>query len=441
MHIRSGITASTALLTAACLIALGCSDRGGEPPVVFNPDTGWCWFQDERAIISGGQLLLSGVSTEGDVTVTSHDVESGENEVFVLHDTLEANDHAAPALLVLSDGRYLAVYSRHNGDSTFWRITERPGDISSWRPEERFDNGARTTYSNLYRLASEGAVGRIYNFTRTRGWDPNFIFSDDQASSWAYGGRLIDGGGSEQRPYVRYAGNGIDEIHFIATEQHPRDHPNSIYHGYVSGGKSYRSDGAVVDEDIFDEDAPPAAAFTRVFHGDVDNVAWTSDIELDADGRPYVAYSVTKDRIEPEKGGMDHRYRYARWAGEAWHDYEIAYAGTRLYPGEDAYTGLVALHPSTPDVVFISTNVDPTGGEPISVDGVQRYEIFKGVTGDGGATWEWTATTTNSAQDNLRPIVAASGDAWAVAWLRGDYRSYTDYDQAAVGLVYDALPD
>lgn len=427
------------LLFPGALLLQGCAEE--KKPVVLNPDTGWCWFQDERVIIDGGLLLLAGVSSEGDVTVTAHDVETGENTIRVLRDTLQANDHAVPALFVRPDGRYLAVYSRHNEDYTFWRITDEPGDVTRWRPERRFDHGARATYSNLYRLAAEGAYGRIYNFTRTRDWDPNFLVSDDQGDSWTYGGRLIDGGGSEQRPYVRYAGNGVDEIHFITTEQHPRNFANSIYHGYISGGRSYRSDGTLVDEDIFDEEAPAPNAFTRVFRGDGNNVAWTSDIEIDRVGNPYIAYSVTKDRIEPERGGMDHRYRYARWDGAAWHDYEIAYAGTRLYEGEDAYTGLIALHPSTPDVVHISANVDPESGEPLLADGAQRYEIFRGHTDDDGATWNWTAITEDSLEDNLRPIVAASGDTWAVVWLRGEYRSYTDYNQAAVGLIYHELPE
>lgn len=436
MYIRHSILMHVSL--AGALLLLGCAD--GKKPIVFNSDTSWCWFQDERAIIDGGRLLLAGVSADGDVTVTSHDLESGQNVVHVLHDTLQANDHAVPALFVRPDGRYLAVYSRHNGDYMFWRITEEPGDVTRWRPERRFDHGARATYSNLYSMATEGPSGRIYNFTRTRQWDPNFVVSDDHGDSWTYGGRLIDGGGSEQRPYVRYAGNGVDEIHFITTEQHPRDFANSVYHGYISRGRSYRSDGTLVDDDIFDEEAPAPHAFTRVFPGDENNVAWTSDIELDREGHPYVAYSVTKDRIEPERGGMDHRYRYAGWDGASWHEQEIAHAGTRLYEGEDAYTGLIALHPSSPDVVFISTDADPISGEPIPADGVRRYEIFRGVTADGGETWSWTAITENSTQDNLRPIVAASRETWAVAWLRGEYRAYTDYNQAAVGLIYDELP-
>ncbi len=430
---------------AALPLAAAAGAAAGEPafpePTVLNPDTSWCWFQDERAVIDRGQLLLAGVSAEGDITVTVHKIGTGETEIVVLHERLHANDHAVPGLMALPDGRYLAAYSRHNGPYTHWRLSREPGNATTWEPERQFDHQARTTYSNLYRLSDEGDSGRIYNFTRTREWDPNFIVSEDDAASWRYGGRLIDGGGSGQRPYPRYTGNGINEIHFITTEHHPRNYANSIYHGFIRDGKAHQSDGTVVDDDIFREGAPSADAFTRVFAGDDDNVAWTSDIELDADGHPYIAYSVTKDRIAPGEGGMDHRYRYARWDGERWHDYEIAFAGTRLYPREDHYTGLITLHPETPDVVFISADVYPETGERIEVDGKPRYEIFQGVTSDRGATWRWTPVTTSSDKDNLRPIVAAEGDTWALVWLHGEYRTYTDYNQEARALFFDSLPE
>lgn len=433
----------------AGLLALGfmtgaAAERGRTAePIVFNPDTSWCWFQDERAIIDHGQLLLAGVSSQGDVTVTAHHLATGKTAVHVLHPRLRADDHNAPALLVLPDGRYLAAYSKHGSDRfTRWRISERPGDPSRWQPEQQFEHGAGVTYSNLYRLAAEGQNGRIYNFIRSYNWDPNFIFSDDHGTSWYSGGRLIASRSSGTRPYVRYKGNGRDTIHFIATEDHPNRYPTRIYHGYIRGGKAYRSDGTVVNEDIYRLDAPPAQAFTRVFQGDEKNVAWPCDIELDGAGNPYIAYSVMKDAVPLPTGkrGNDHRYRCARWDGTRWHDYEVAYASTRLYPAQPEYTGLIALHPQTRDLAFISANVDPHSGEPIVVDGQRRYEIFRGATDDGGRTWRWTAVTSGSARHNLRPLVVAHGDTWVLVWLRGEYRSYTDYDQAAVGLIYRGPP-
>jgi hypothetical protein len=101
--------------------------------------------------------------------------------------------------------------------------------------------------------------------------------------------------------------------------------------------------------------------FTRVFAGDPDNVAWMTDIEVDGEDRPVIAFSVQKDgRDKPQhEGGLDLRYRYARWDGEGWRADEIAYAGERLYPGEDDYSGLATIDPQDTRVLYISTNADP----------------------------------------------------------------------------------
>ena len=72
-----------------------------------------------------------------------------------------------------------------------------------------------------------------------------------------------------------------------------------------------------------------------------------TDLELDEEKRPVVMFSVQKDGrgLGRKEGGFDHRFHYARWDGTAWQQHEIAYAGQRLYPGEDDYTGLAAIDP------------------------------------------------------------------------------------------------
>src|SRR5438445_9918870 len=85
------------------------------------------------------------------------------------------------------------------------------------------------------------------------------------------------------------------------------------------------------------------------------------DLELDTAQRAYVVITVQKDGrgLPRGQGGFDHRFDYARWDGSAWRGNEIAYAGTRLYAGEDDYTGLAAPDPNNPDVVHISTHDEP----------------------------------------------------------------------------------
>jgi hypothetical protein len=86
--------------------------------------------------------------------------------------------------------------------------------------------------------------------------------------------------------------------------------------------------------------------------------------------------------------------------------------------------------------------VDPVIGTPIDPRDETRlamHEIFKGVTADGGATWNWTPITRNSTVDNLRPIVPRWDAAHqGVLWLRGSMSRSQDYNMQVVGLV-DAL--
>jgi hypothetical protein len=48
----------------------------------------------------------------------------------------------------------------------------------------------------------------------------------------------------------------------------------------------------------------------------------------------------------------------------------------------------------------------------------------------------WTAVTKDSTADNIRPIVPIwKNKRYALLWLRGAYRTYTDYDLAVVGFI------
>jgi hypothetical protein len=225
----------------------------------------------------------------------------------------------------------------------------------------------------------------------------------------------------------------------IYTEGHPRNYDNSIYHIYYREGFLHHSNGSRIA--LLSEGLSKPELGTRVFKGDADHVAWTVDIELDRQGRPFTVYSVQVDSagLPSQQGGEDHRYRFAWWDGKTWNDSQMAYAGSRLYPREDDYTGLVALYPGNPGIVFISTDADPSTGEPLisRTDRKRHYEIFRGER-DGPDSWEWTAVTKDSTEDNLRPIVPKPSDGkTALLWLRGEYRTYTDYSLKVVGIVVE----
>lgn len=293
------------------------------------------------------------------------------------------------------------------------------------------------TYSNLFYLSAED---RTYNFARANNRSPNMMISNNGGTTWNYGGKLVNNpvNVGYVNGYFKYASNGVDRIDFIGTEHHPRDFNNNIYHGYIQGGQMFRSDGTVVDANIFDNVAPNQTSLTTVFSSDpedgnqVYSRAWTTDLQVDSSGNPYAIFTTRYDDAPVNTNGYnDHRFFYARFDGSQWNVHELAKAGARLYTNEQDYTGLVALDPHDPDTLYMSTPIDPRNDADLGV-----HEIFKGVTGDGGATWSWTPITFNSTVDNLRPIVPIWDDQHtALVWMQGTYFSQVNYDLKIVGLT------
>ncbi len=440
-------------MKAAALALLACAACAGlrapaaarlAEPRVLCEDAGWCWFQDERAVALDERRIVFGSvangrgvpERQGDVQATEWDTVTGQCVTVELQDRLERDDHDAPAFLVQPDGRLLAAWCGHGKDRVLrTRISAAPGDATAWSPMVESDmalgSGHGITYANLHRLD-----GALVCLSRAEGWNPTvFVAEDDQGTSWRNAGRLLAGPG---RPYANYTSR-AGRLHFVVTEQHPRDFDNGLYHAQTDAtGDICATTGEALG--AWGTLAPQQC--TAIFRGAPDAVAWPCDLELDARGQPVAVFSVQVDgRGEPRgAGGLDHRFWYARFDGERWQAHEMAFAGTRLYAGEDDYTGLCCLCPQDPSVVFVSTDADPQTGAPLvsAEDGRRHRELFMGKTRDGGQTFAWTAITRDSPADNLRPIAPR----WhpgrcALLWLRGEYRSYTDYDTEAVGLVLE----
>jgi hypothetical protein len=445
---RMGGTLAGAVVGA--LLALAANSARADMDVAgtlieFNDNGAWSWFEDERAIVdvAAGKILVSsvanaagtgGVARNGDVEVASYDIATGQvSAPFTLHNNLEADDHDSAALWQRPDGKYLAMYSGHHQDQlTRYRISTAAGDPTQWGPEQTFNNGAGTTYSNLHYLPDDrGGAGRLYNFTRTANFNPNILVSNDLGATWSTGGRLVTQGSGNQRPYVRYFSDG-EKIHFITTEQHPRNFDNSVYHGYVQNGQLFSSTGSLLDSVLFDSSAVAPAALTTVFDtgesfgGETMTHGWTVDVSVDDAGQPLAIFQA---RVSGSTA--DHRFFYARFDGLTWNVHQLAKAGGFLYSSEPDYTGLVALDPSDPDRLFISSKIDPRNDAALP-----HYEIFEGVTADAGASWQWSPITYNSTVDNIRPIVPKwDDDHTALLWMRGKYSTFESYNLDVVGLV------
>lgn len=418
-------------------------------PVVLSDDGGWCWFESPRAVVHGDHLTIGSVASgwqdparKGDIEVIDYDVRAKKITSFELHDRLELDDHDSAALLVRPDKRILALYAKHNVENHFYYRVSDPDSALAWTTEKTFVPSASTqlTYSNLFLVTAES--NRLYDFYRglDNSFKPSYAYSDDNGDTWTSGNVVINVPATlKHRPYVRYAFNGVDTVHLVYTEGHPRDYDNNLWHVYYKSGTLYGSAGNALHTLAQGLASPDEG--TRIFQGDPQHVAWSSDVVLDGQGRPCVTYSVQVGSagLPVGQGSDDIRYRYACWDGGKWKDFALAYAGTRLFSGEDDYSGLATLDPFDTSVVYISTNADPVLGTPLlsAADKKRHWELFRGSTRDAGATWTWTPITHDSTKDNLRPIAPPSANGPRVLlWLRGSFPNFTSYQQEVVAVFW-----
>jgi hypothetical protein len=443
----------------------------------MNNNGGWCWYQDERTLFDsttgcvltasvGEEHGFGGSNTNGDLSVTSFNINTGERTTYLLRNNFDPNDHAVPALWQRPDGRYVAAYSKHNGTgNSYFRISANPHDITSWESEFAFDwdtasgLSASATYNNLLYLSDEGTgeKGRLYNVARYAERSPIVSYSDDWGETWSYAGPLTlpeIPNDSYSNGYVKFTSNGVDRIDFITTEAHPRHFNNSIYHGYIQGGQIFNTTGDVIDSNLYNSTASAPEDYTKIFASSPEDGvndaneyhrAWTTELERDSAGNVYALFTTRygtelvnpNDPLYPvgysQPGNADHRLFYAKLDIETsqWEYTELCKMGIPLYPREQDYTGLGAIDPKDPSTIYVSTAIHPQTGVSTA-----HREIYKGKTHDGGGTWQWTAITENSTAENLRPIIPAGDNTnTAVLWLRGRFPHFRDYDQTVVGIL------
>ena len=422
--------------------------------IEFNDNGGWCWYQDERAVVDAkaNKLVIaseaSGGSRNGYQEAVVYNIADGTKKLSVLGTGLvsDVDDHDAPALLIRPDGKYFAMWSGHRSDC-FTRTSIFDG--TAWSAEKKYDwkangcpwAGASTnmvTYANPWYIGSS-----IFAGVRSVGTDPAILTSTDDGQTLSYFGRLMS---TKQTGYVagyfKYWGNNTDRIDFVGTEAHPRDLDTSLYHGYIKDGKVYDSLGVVKDDELKDPNATTSTSvdintYTPVFKtgSTIGTVklehAWNHDIVRYADGTIAVlgqARVTGTGSDDPDK-----RMLYFRFDGTAWKATYLAKAGTKLYSDEQDYTGLGALVPDDPTTIYISTPFNPTT-DTMATGG--KREIWRGTTCDNGATFKWTPVTANSTKDNIRPIVPKwDATHTALLWMRGTYSTAQKFNTAIVGII------
>src|SRR5690606_41975284 len=83
----------------------------------------------------------------------------------------QPDDHNNPTFLVLPDDRVMIFYSRHTDEVCFYyRISQKPGDITTLGEEKRLETDHNTTYTSPFILADD--PDHIYLCWRGLKWHP-----------------------------------------------------------------------------------------------------------------------------------------------------------------------------------------------------------------------------------------------------------------------------
>ncbi len=373
----------------------------------------WSWFGDPRAVEVTGQyneIFVGWIDWSGNVVVGAYDPDFGVTRTHVLA-TLFHDDHSAPSIFVEPDKRLTVFWSGHNGAEMDYRSTLRPEDISAWGPVQHVPSNVRGglgfTYPNPVLLPAEG--NKLYLFWRGADWSADYATRSLQGR-WSPAREVIRVPG--QRPYVKVAANGDDEIGLAFTDGHPRNLTTSVYYATYRAGSLWGAGGRWIGRIAGGPIAPGQADL--VYDGRQTGVpAWVWDTAFDARDRPVIVYATFPNNA------TDHQYWYADWTGSRWVSHFLTDAGATISPGtiEYEYSGGIALDHSDPSIVFLSKQV--AGG----------WEIERWSTSDAGFTWSHRTVVPADGTMNVRPVVPRGwrSGPMGLLWLRGTYGTYTDY--------------
>ena len=277
---------------------------------------------------------------------------------------------------------------------------------------------------------------KIFSGVRSVSTSPNFLVSSDNGDTFSYYGRITE---TPANGYVRGYYKYWATAPIASTSSAPK--PTRETSTTASGTPTTRVESYT---------APTARSLTTTLatrppralpssqrswdRNDDQRVrlehAWQHDVVRYDDGTLAVLWQARVTGTGSDD--PDKRMLYARYDGTSWKLTYLVKAGKKLYPDEEDYTGLSALHPDNPNIIYVSVTTDPRDDKTA----LSKHEIFQGVTCDNGATWKWAPLTMGSTMDNLRPVVPKwDANHTALLWMRGTYRTAQDIQMSIVGTL------
>jgi hypothetical protein len=409
-------------------LAAATTGAGSHRQLVNNAD--WCWFSEPRAIHFRGahnSTYFGYVTNAGAINAGQYDHETKNLKTFTLG-TFEPDDHNTPAINVLSDGKIIVFYARHQQDNALrYRISSAPEDITTLGEEHVLTTSGLTTYAQI--IYKKPVIVVFYRVTvgnqaLAQRWSCRV--SKDNGATWGAEVPVFDYGAGEQLYMLSswrwgVADNSAADIVLSGNPGAGGAHGVRYCYLYIAGPDSIyvAKPGQVALLDLNMPNGPIAPSdIPVVYDPSLNNQvpAWIWDVYATSPSYIYCVYATFPS-------DTDHRYNYARYnpTTKAFDiKSEICAAGG--YIGDNAepqYSGGLSLanRPGTQDILYASVYSWTS----------KTWEIVSYTSSNGGTSWVSQALTANSLVKNVRPVAVVNGTSdFAVYWEAGDYTSYTD---------------
>ena len=416
----------------------------------------WCWFADPRALHyenSDGTInatYIGYIDVHGNVKATQYDWLTHRKTDVLLRSYFQPDDHDNPTFVVLPDERVMIFYTRHTDEAKIWyRISTKPGDISSLGDEKYLATANNTTYPSPFIMSDDPT--HIYLCWRGINWHPTIARltmpdSNDDCSFDFGPKQIVQSTGA--RPYAKYQSNGKDKIYLSYTTGHPdNEQPNWLYFNVIDinngNGPILRDINgtqlSVINSGVFNVNKTESysTSYPLTVVDNTSNIRnWVWQITLDSEEHPVIAYT----HIDNAK--TTHVYWYSRWTGSEWRNTWVQYGGHAFHQNwnstELCYSGGMAVDPDNINDLYLSI---PTTSGAYNKDGV--YEIWKYTINDDGTVGSSEQLTSNSSKNNVRPFIipGSSGSPMRLAWMNGDYYYWIVKNSFPLGFPTKVMAD
>ena len=362
----------------------------------------WSWWNYPLVQFKDNKTFFGQINQTGLMTINSFNHANSQVSTFRLLES-EVNDHSAPTISFLQDGRPIVFYTRHNRDNYVrYRIGSKAYDIQSLGSEKLLGLSGRITYAQSF----VDNDNKIHLFSRVEATKWVYLQSSDNGETFGIVKTLIDFGTNQA--YMKIKPHREGKLIRMMFTGHPQSDIQDIYYCYletvngkitIPGGVEianlYNDSSTVLNvNDLYKAYSPPTNQKTRLFD--------VSDGELTF---LFAEFTNSTNGI----------YKYGSWNGTKFDIFTLATTGKVIGAGNSGYFGggIIPENTSNQYVIARENNGKWT---------VERHSAYQGNS-------EIEILDESTTDKLFRPVVPV-GNQENLLWVKGQYSedNFTDFD-------------